>query len=204
MAGAKVTFIGPAPKQHVPAAVLAACDIEAAAEVGYTALRDTRKPLDDRGTWRAYEDTMVLRPRRGTKGPAITVRRVFVHSTARAGAAKIARAGNSTAPARTWTGSPAAWAAGTTPTKPAVRNRLAVIGKTRHVADYLTTATGTDPSTGKPTLQWAYDQVALEAESATDGWYALLTKPRPRRGRHSRRAAPLQRPRSIRTPVRQL
>ena len=24
-------------------------------------------------------------------------------------------------------------------------------------------------------MQWAYDQVALEAESATDGWYALLT-----------------------------
>ena len=96
---------------------------------------------------------MVLRPPRGTKGPDITVRRVFVHSTARAGAAKIARA-------RTWTGSPAAWAAGTTPTKPPVRNRLAVIGKTRRVADYLTTATGTDPSTGKPTLQWAYDQVA--------------------------------------------
>jgi transposase len=24
-------------------------------------------------------------------------------------------------------------------------------------------------------LQWAYDQAALEAESATDGWYALLT-----------------------------
>src|SRR5216684_759824 len=47
---------------------------------------------DDRGTWRAYEDTMVLRPPRGTKGPDITVRRVFVHSTARAGAAKIARA----------------------------------------------------------------------------------------------------------------
>ena len=67
MAGAKVTFIGPAPEQHVPAAVLAACNIEAAAEVAYTALRDTRKPLDDRGTWRAYEDTMVLRPPRGTK-----------------------------------------------------------------------------------------------------------------------------------------
>jgi transposase len=24
-------------------------------------------------------------------------------------------------------------------------------------------------------LQWAYDQAALKAESATDGWYALLT-----------------------------
>ena len=61
------------------------------------------------------------------------------------------------------------------PDEAAVRNRLAVIGKTRRVAGYLTTTTGTDPGTGKPTLQWAYDQAALEAESATDGWYALLT-----------------------------
>src|SRR5260370_28370071 len=117
MAGAKVTFIGPAPKQHVPAAVLAACDIEAAAEVAYTALRDTRKPLDDRGTWRAYEDTMVLRPPRGTKGPDITVRRVFVHSTARPALPRSREPGNSAAPARTWTGSPPGWAAGTTPTQ---------------------------------------------------------------------------------------
>src|ERR1019366_5305867 len=57
----------------------------------------------------------------------------------------------------------------------AVLARLAVIGKTRRVAGYLTTTTGTDPGTGKPTLQWGYDQAALETESATDGWYALLT-----------------------------
>ena len=175
MAGAKVTFIGPAPKQHVPAAVLAACDIEAAAEVACTALRDTRKPLDDRGTWRAYEDTMVLRPPRGTKGPDITVRRVFVHSTARAGAAKIARARKLDRAREDLDRLTRGLGSRHYPDEAAVRNRLAVIGKTRRVADYLTTTTGTDPGTGKPTLQWAYDQAALEAESATDGWYALLT-----------------------------
>ena len=171
MAGAKVTFIGPAPKQHVPAAVLAACDIEAAAEVGYTALRDTRKPLDDRGTWRAYEDTMVLRPPRGTKGPGITVRRVFVHSTARAGAAKIARARKLGRARDDLDRLTRGLGSRHYPGEAAVRDRLAVIGKTRRVAGYLTTTTGT----GKPTLQWGYDQAALEAESATDGWYALLT-----------------------------
>ncbi len=175
MAGAKVTFIGPAPKQHVPAAVLAACDIEAAAEVAYTALRDTRKPLDDRGTWRAYEDTMVLRPPRGTKGPDITVRRVFVHSTARAGAAKIARARKLDRARDDLDRLTRGLGSRHYPDEAAVRNRLAVIGKTRRVADYLTTTIGTDAGTGKPTLQWAYDQAALEAESATDGWYALLT-----------------------------
>ena len=177
MAGAKVTFTGPAPEQHVPAAVLAACDIEAAAEVACTALRDTRKPLDDRGTWRAYEDTMVLRPPRGTKGPGITVRRVFVHSTARAGAAKIARARKPGRARDDLDRLTRGLGSGHYPGEAAVRNRLAVIGKTRRVAGYLTTTTGTDPGagTGTPTLQWGYDQAALKAESATDGWYALLT-----------------------------
>ena len=28
---------------------------------------------------------------------------------------------------------------------------------------------------GKPTLTWWFDQQAIDAEAATDGWYALLT-----------------------------
>ena len=31
------------------------------------------------------------------------------------------------------------------------------------------------PASGKPTLAWRFDQAALAAEAATDGWYALLT-----------------------------
>ncbi|MFI7701440.1 hypothetical protein [Nonomuraea sp. NPDC049480] len=34
---------------------------------------------------------------------------------------------------------------------------------------------GTDPATSKPTLAWHFDQSAIDAEAATDGWYALLT-----------------------------
>jgi hypothetical protein len=51
----------------------------------------------------------------------------------------------------------------------------AVIGRARRVSDYLRAETGTDPSTGKPTLTWHFDQAAIDAEAATDGWYALLT-----------------------------
>jgi hypothetical protein len=40
---------------------------------------------------------------------------------------------------------------------------------------YLRTQVGADPTTGKPTLDWHFDQAALDAEAATDGWYALLT-----------------------------
>jgi hypothetical protein len=57
----------------------------------------------------------------------------------------------------------------------AVEARLATIGKTRRVAAYLRTSTGTDPDTGKPTLAWEFDQQAIDAEAAGDGWYALLT-----------------------------
>jgi hypothetical protein len=50
-----------------------------------------------------------------------------------------------------------------------------VIAKTRRVGAYLRTVTGTDSHTGKPTPTWSFDQRAIDAEAATDGWYALLT-----------------------------
>ncbi|MFC3894454.1 hypothetical protein ACFOWZ_23490 [Lentzea rhizosphaerae] len=53
--------------------------------------------------------------------------------------------------------------------------RIAAIASARRVTSYLRTTTGTDPTTGKPTLTWWFDQAALDAEAATDGWYALLT-----------------------------
>lgn len=39
---------------------------------------------------------------------------------------------------------------------------------------YLRSEIGTDES-AKPTLHWHFDQDALAAEAASDGWYALLT-----------------------------
>jgi hypothetical protein len=173
--GAKVAFIAPAPKQHVAASVLAACDLDKAVEVDYTARRDAGKPTDRRGTWRVYEDTMVLSPPKRTTGPDITLRRVFVHSTARAAAAqtarakKLARASDDLDRLRRGLGSRHY------PDEAAVRNRLAVIGKTRRVAAYLNATASTGTDTGKPALTWEFNQQALQVEAATDGWYALLT-----------------------------
>jgi hypothetical protein len=71
--------------------------------------------------------------------------------------------------ARTWSGWPAAWAAATTrrcsgPGAPGgQRPRPSVAG-------LLHAEVGTDPATGKPTLTWHFDQAALAAEQATDGW----------------------------------
>jgi transposase len=42
------------------------------------------------------------------------------------------------------------------------------------VAAYLRTDIGVDEQ-GKPTLVWSFDQAAIDAEAAGDGWYALLT-----------------------------
>jgi hypothetical protein len=49
-----------------------------------------------------------------------------------------------------------------------------VIANERRVGDYLRTTIGTDASV-KPTLEWHFDQAALDHEAATDGWYCLLT-----------------------------
>ncbi len=192
--GAKVAFIAPAPEQHVAASVLAACDLDKAVEVDYTARRDAGKPTDRRGTWRVYEDTMVLSPPKRATGPDITLRRVFVHSTARAAAAqtarakKLARASDDLDRLRRGLGSRHY------PDEAAVRNRLAVIGKTRQHRyrhrktrpDLGIQPAGTAGGSGHRRLVCAADQS------------------RPSRGRHPRCAAPLQRPGSLRTPIRQL
>jgi transposase len=87
----KVAFIAPASKTYVPVEVLAAQDLNQAVEVDYVAARDTDKPAEKRGRWHVREDTMTLAgPRK--KDPVLTLRRIFVHSTARAQAAATARA----------------------------------------------------------------------------------------------------------------
>ena len=55
-----------------------------------------------------------------------------------------------------------------------VAARLAVIAAKRRVGDYLRHTVGVD-SSAKPTLEWRFDQAALDHEAATDGWYCLLT-----------------------------
>ena len=172
---ADVTFIAPAPKQHVPASVLAACDIDKAVPVDYTARRDAGKPAGDRGAWRVYEDTMVMSPPKRASGPDITLRRIFVYSSARAGAARTARAKKLARATGDLDRLMRGLGSRHYPDETAVRTRLAVIGKTRRVASLLNATAGTGATTGKPTLAWEFDAQALQAEAATDGWYALLT-----------------------------
>jgi hypothetical protein len=91
MDGDGVTFIAPASKTYVPQAASAGLSVTEVTEVDYLAQRDTGKPADRRGKWHVVEDTMTLAgPRRGDR--VLELRRLFVHSSARAGAAVTARA----------------------------------------------------------------------------------------------------------------
>src|SRR5205823_13736108 len=83
--------IAHASKAYPPAATLAALNIDAATEVDYVAERDAAKPATTRGRWRVTEDTMTVSGKR-KRDPVLPLRRVFVHSTARAHAAATARA----------------------------------------------------------------------------------------------------------------
>ena len=124
------------------------------------------QPLPDpRGT------TSITGPRK--KNPSFTLRRVFVHSSARAAAAtarvnKLDRARDDLARLSRGLGSRHY------PTTQAVTARNDTIARERRVGDYLRTTIGTDHN-GRPTLHWHLDQNAIDAEAATDGWYALLT-----------------------------
>jgi hypothetical protein len=56
-----------------------------------------------------------------------------------------------------------------------VHRRGQVIAPQRKVTGLLCAQVATDPATDTPTLSWRFDQAALQAEQATDGWYGLLT-----------------------------
>jgi transposase len=174
MIDAKVTFLAPASKAFVPAKVLAGCDYDTAIPVDYVAQRDLNRPPGERGRYRVIEDTMTLAGPRKTKDPTFTLRRVFVHSSANARAAatartrKLDRARDDLARLVRGLGSRHY------PTAEAVTARVTTIARERRVGDYLRTTIATDHN-GRPTLDWHFDQAALDAETATDGWYALLT-----------------------------
>ncbi len=174
MIASGVGFIAPASKTYVSADVLAALDLGSATVVDYTAQRDAGTPAAERGTWRVTEDTMPLTGKR-KKDPLHTLRRVFVHSTARAAAAATARAKKLDRATDDLDRLVRGLGSRHYPDEKAVTARITAIRSARRVTAYLRTQTGTDPDTGKPTLAWSFDHAALDAETATDGWYALLT-----------------------------
>ena len=169
-----VDFIAPASKTYVPAEVLAGLDVQAAVPVDYLAERDAGKPPDRRGSYRVIEDTMTLVGKRKAD-PVLRVRRVFVWSSARAGAAATARARKLDRARDDLERLARGLGSRHYPTVDKVQARLAAIARSRRVAGLLRAQVGTDPATGKPTLVWWFDQAALEGEQATDGWYGLLT-----------------------------
>jgi hypothetical protein len=170
---AEVDFLAPASKAFVPAAVLAGCDYSAAEPAGYQAGRDAARPEARRGHYRVLEDAMTITgPRR--KDPSFTVRRVFVHSSANADAARTARARKLDLAAADLGRLTRGLGSQHYKTAEKVTARVSAIAAARRVGDYLH-AEVTTTSSGKPDLDWHFDQTAIDAEAATDGWYALLT-----------------------------
>ncbi|MGH9157827.1 MAG: IS1634 family transposase [Acidimicrobiales bacterium] len=173
MIDAGVGFIAPASKTYVDAATLAAQDLAAATPVDYVAKRDAAKPPEARGRWRVTEDTMALAgPRKAD--PVLGLRRIFVWSSARAGAAGAARAKKLDRAQDDLARLERGLGGRHYPDAKAVEDRLAAIARDRRVKAYLRTEVRTDEA-ARPTLAWHFDDDALAAEAATDGWYALLT-----------------------------
>jgi transposase len=170
---AKVTFVAPASKDYVPAETLAAQNVEAATPVDYVAERDADKPPEQRGSYRVIEDTMVLTGKRKAD-PDLRLRRIFVWSSARADAAAHARTKKLDRARDDLERLQRGLGGRHYPDIDAVAARVAQIGRDRKVKAYLRTDIGRDDQ-GKPTLVWSFDQAAIDAEAATDGWYALLT-----------------------------
>ena len=106
--------------------------------------------------------------------PALTVRRIFVWSSARADAAAHARTKKLDRARDDLERLQRGLGGRHYPDTDAVAARVAQIGRDRKVKAYLQTDIGRDDQ-AKPTLVWSFDQAAIDAEAATDGWYALLT-----------------------------
>jgi len=166
-------FIAPAPASTVDDAVYAALDLDAATVVDYTPARDENTPAERRETYRVLEDTHVLSgPRK--RDPQVAVRRILVHSTGNAKGQQRAR-DKRLAKAREELDKLQRGAGGRYyNTAEKIAARIGVIAKTRRVTGCLHTSITTD-DTGRPTLDWHFDQDVLQAEAAVDGWYALLT-----------------------------
>lgn len=170
MGQAGVAFIAPASKNYVPVEVLAAQDLSEAVEVGYVAARDVGKTADRRGRWHVREDVMTL-PGPRKRDPVLTLRRIFVHSSARAAAAGSARTKKLDRARDDLDRLTRGLGSRHYPDPAAVTARVQAIGRDRRVGAYLRTTIGIDQH-AKPTLTWLFDQAALDAQAATDGWYA--------------------------------
>jgi transposase len=169
-----VGFIAPLAASRVPAGLFAALPAGAGTAVDYTAERDAGKPAAAaRGNYRVLEDGGMDLPGPRKTDPPVHLRRILVYSPANAEGQAKARARK----LATATGEldRLVRTAGTRfhPTADAVAARVKTIAAKRRVGPYLRTVI-TEDATGKPALTWHFDQAAVDAEVAADGWYALL------------------------------
>jgi transposase len=171
---AKVCFIAPASKTYLPAEQLRALEVEAATPVDYVAERDQDLPPGRRGSYRVVAGGITLKAKRKAD-PDLAVRCVFVWSSARAQAAAQSRAKKLDRARADLERVQRGLGGVHYRTADKVAARVATIARSRKVTSYLRAQAGTDPQSGKPTLSWSFDQAALDAEAATDGWYGLLT-----------------------------
>src|SRR5512140_115896 len=172
MAAGQVAFIAPLAAARVPAGLFAALPPGAGAAVDYVAGRDAGKPAAARASYRVLEDDgMDLRGPRKTD-PVVHLRRILVYSSANAAGQAKARAAKLAKAAADL--DKLARTAGTRfhPDAEAVAARVQVIAGKRRVQKYLRTAITAGPA-GKPVLAWHFDQDAIDADAAADGWYAL-------------------------------
>ena len=171
---AGVTFVAPASKSYVGTDVLAACDKALASAVAYVPERHTaRNTPGEAPVYLVYEDTMTISGPRKTD-PAVDLRRVYVWSSGNAQAAVANRTRKCDRAAEDLAKVTRGLGGRYYATEAQVRAKVEAIARDRRVGAYLRSEIGAG-SDGKPTLVWHFDQVAIEAEAATDGWYALLT-----------------------------
>ena len=171
---ARVAFIAPAGKPYLPATQLRVLDPAAATPVDYLAERDQGRAPEQRGSYRVVEGGITLNAKRKADAD-LPVRCVFVWSSARAQAAARSRAKKLDRAHADLQRVQRGLGGRHYRTQAQVAERVAAIARSRKVTGLLRAQTGTDPATGKPTLSWSFDQEALQAEQASDGWYGLLT-----------------------------
>jgi transposase len=169
-----VRFVAPLGAARTPDGVFAGLSCADATQVDYVAERYKRIPADKRDTYHVLEGGVVELRKGGKSNPDLRCRRIFVYSSANARAQATNRA------RKLGRAQPdlekLARNAGTHhyPDSDAVTAKLTALASKYRVTAYLRSTITTDPD-GKPHLQWDFDQTAIAAEAANDGWYALIT-----------------------------
>ncbi|OEJ48563.1 hypothetical protein AR457_35125 [Streptomyces agglomeratus] len=170
---AGVEFVAPVPAAQLKDEVYAVLDPQRGEPVDWVPERDERKPEAERETYRVLEDTHTLTGRRKSD-PPLTVRRILVHSTAVAAGQQAARAKRLAKAAEDLDRLTAAAGGRHYKTREKIVARIGVIATKRRVTSCLRWHITTDEH-GTPSLTWHFDQDVLGAETAVDGWWALIT-----------------------------